>query len=92
VTSSPSEKGQGLVFPCDFPVKVVGKSSDTFEKNVLDIFKKHFHDLTEGSLKQRASQQRKYLALTVQVHATSQKQLDDLYRELSSCPDVIMAL
>ena len=81
-----------LTFPCEFPVKVLGKSSETFETAVLAIFKTYFPTLSEGSLKQRISQQGKYLALTITVKAESQKQLDDLYRALSSNPEVIMAL
>ncbi len=81
-----------LKFPCDFPVKVLGKASENFEVTVYAIFKKFFPNLPESSLKQRASQQGRYLALTITVKAESQKQLDDLYRALSSDPHVLMAL
>jgi putative lipoic acid-binding regulatory protein len=88
----PSEAISALKFPCDFPIKIMGNANEEFEKTVFSIFRKHFPALKEGALKQRSSQQGKYLALTVTVHAENQKQLDDLYRDLSSSPAVIMAL
>jgi putative lipoic acid-binding regulatory protein len=88
-TSTPES---AIPFPCDFPIKVVGKKDDQFEQTVLAIFKKHFPNLAEGSLKQRPSQQGNYLSLTVTVYAENKKQLDDLYQELSKCPEVVMAL
>lgn len=86
------QKTSLLKFPCDFPIKVVGKASDNFEVEVFKIFHQYCPDLPEGSLKQRASNQGKYLALTVTIHAQSQEQLDNIYQALSQCPEVIMAL
>jgi uncharacterized protein len=79
-------------FPCSFPIKIVGLANDTFELGVMTIIKKHFPNLAEDSLKQKPSGEGKYLAITVTVLAENKKQLDDLYQDLSSCPDVIMAL
>ena len=81
-----------LQFPCDFPIKVVGEATEDFERSVLEIVGKHFPKLAEGQLKQRASQHGKYLAFTITVPAESQKQLDDLYQDLSKFPKVIMVL
>lgn len=93
MTDHPAEeKTTALQFPCEFPIKIVGLANDTFELNVFAIIKKHFPQLSEGSLKQRASKQGKYLSLTVTVLAESKQQLDALYQDLTKCPDVMMAL
>ncbi|MBL4647594.1 MAG: DUF493 domain-containing protein [Gammaproteobacteria bacterium] len=81
-----------LKFPCDFPVKVFGKASEAFEREVLQIFHNHFRDLTEGSLQMRHSKDNNYLSMTVTVKAISKAQLDTLYQELSAHQRVIMAL
>ena len=47
-------------------------------------------DTTE--LTRRQSDKGAYAALTITVLAESQAQLDDLYRALSSCEHVVMAL
>ena len=81
-----------MKFPCSVPIKVLGKNNEEFEKAVLEIVHKHFPQLTEGCLEQNKSEQGNYLALTVTVKADSRTQLDDLYRSLTSCPLVSIAL
>lgn len=81
-----------LTFPCDFTIKVFGIKSDEFETTVLGIIHKHVPNLSENSLQQRASANGKYNALSITVHVDSKAQLDDIYRDLSSSPVVLMAL
>ena len=86
------EKKTVLEFPCYFPIKVLGKSSESFERAVLEIFRKYYPKMRENSLQQRASQQGTYLSLTINVFAESQAQLDHIYRALSACSEVVMVL
>lgn len=81
-----------LEFPCQFPIKVMGKANDEFELAVLDIFRRHVPDLAENAIKQRASGKGNYLAITVIVNATSKTQLDAIYMDLSACEHVAMSL
>ncbi|MBM4200446.1 MAG: DUF493 domain-containing protein [Gammaproteobacteria bacterium] len=81
-----------LTFPCDFPVKVIGRKEPEFESTVLEIFRRHVPELPADAVSTRDSGGGKFTALTVTVTATSQQQLDDLYRELSRAPAVLMAL
>ena len=81
-----------LTFPCQFPIKIIGKKSDEFEVAALGIIRKHFPDLAENALSSKVSKDDHYLAFTVHVTATSQEQLDNLYKELSSNPNVLMVL
>lgn len=79
-------------FPCEFVIKVFGMSSDEFETQVITIIRKHSADLREDALKTRASKDGKYLALSFTINAISQDQVDNIYRELSASPLVLMAL
>lgn len=81
-----------LRFPCQFPIKIIGKSSPEFEGVVVSILNQHVPDLGEGAITLHYSEQQKYISMTATINATSQEQLDNLYRDLSSHPDVIMAL
>ena len=81
-----------LEFPCQFPIKAMGKSSDTFEEHVVMLVRKHCPDLGEGAVVCRDSKGGKYLSVTVTVCATSRKQLDNIYYELTACEQVLMAL
>lgn len=79
-------------FPCDFPIKVVGKNNSEFEVFVYDTIHKHFPQLTEGAIQSRPSKEEAYLAITVIVHALSKEQLDLLYKELTANDKVLFVL
>lgn len=81
-----------LAFPCDFPIKVMGRKEPGFAQNVMQIVLKHAPDYEPASMEMRPSRQGKYLSLTVTIKARSRTQLDDLYRELCDHPQVVMVL
>ena len=79
-------------FPCEFPIKIMGKAGDEFEAFALGVIHKHFPGLTEGALQLRPSKDGHYLAITVTVMADSKEQLDKVYRELTASKLVLVAL
>ena len=81
-----------LAFPCDFPIKVMGRKEPGFAQNVMEIVLKHAPDYQPATMEMRPSRQGKYLSLTVTIRAVSREQLDDLYRELCDHPQVVMVL
>lgn len=89
---SPSEQGTWLTFPTEFPIKIMGKHNDQFAKIILDVVLRHAPDFDATTMEMRASAKGNYLSLTCTIRATSKRQLDDLYRELSSHPMVSMVL
>lgn len=91
--NSPDDHQEPLLnFPCEFVIKVFGLASDEFETTVLSIVRSQIADLRENAIRTRPSKDGKYLALTISIHAESREQLDNLYRELSSNPLVLMTL
>ena len=81
-----------LEFPCDFPIKVMGETQDGFAAAMLKIVLRHAPDFAAASMETRSSKGGRYLSLTCTIRATSQQQLDDLYREITAHPMVVMAL
>jgi putative lipoic acid-binding regulatory protein len=81
-----------LSFPCEFPIKVFGVATDQFEINIIRIIQQHVPDLHETAIQKRPSKDGKYLALTITVFVKSQKELDDIYCDLTASPYVLMAL
>ena len=73
-------------FPCDFPLKIMGKAEDAFAQAVLDIVVRHAPDFDAATMEMRASSGGKYVSLTCTVIATSKPQLDALYQDLTSHP------
>ncbi len=81
-----------IEFPCDFPIKVMGKANLHFEARILSIFRKHSPDLGEAAIKIRYSKKGTYMSITATIPAKNQQQLDALYRELSADELVLMVL
>ena len=81
-----------LRFPCDFPIKVMGRAEPGFEGMVVELVRRHAPDLGEGAVSVRESSARRYLAVTLTVRATSRAQLDAIYRDLTAHPKVLMSL
>ena len=81
-----------LEFPCDFPIKIIGKRVDDYAQAVLAVVLAHAPDYDPATLEMRPSAKGTYLSLTCTVHATSREQLDNLYRALSSHPLVKVVL
>jgi putative lipoic acid-binding regulatory protein len=81
-----------LAFPCDFPIKVMGRKERGFAQAVSDIVLKHARDFDPATVQMRPSRQGKYLSVTCIVRARSREQLDALYRELCDHPSVVMVL
>jgi len=81
-----------LEFPCQFPVKAMGRAELELDLLVVDIIRRHVADINKGAVTTRPSKDGNYLAVTVIVEASSKQQLDAIYQDLSDHPHVLMAL
>ena len=88
----PTPKDTLIDFPCDFPIKVMGPKADGYTKAMSFVVRQFDPEWTSDRLETRESSGGKYLGLTFTVRATSQAQLDELYRTLSSHPMVKVVL
>ncbi len=79
-------------FPCEFPLKVMGRRTDDFRSLVLGIVQKHVGPIDPANIEERPSKDGNYLSLTCTFKAQSRQQLDALYRELTSCEKVLIVL
>ena len=87
-----ADDGSLLAFPCDFPIKIMGRKAPGFAQNISDIVRRHAPDFDPATMEMRPSRQGKYLSLTCVVRATSREQLDGLYQALCDDPSVVMVL
>lgn len=81
-----------LTFPMEFPLKVVGNNAPGFKELVLEILRRHVHDLDERDVSDRLSSGGKYCSVAVKFVAKSRKQVDDLYVELTGNEKVLWVL
>ncbi len=81
-----------LEFPCEFPLKIMGKTHDDLAQTVLSIVIRHAPDFDGATMEMRASSGGNYVSLTCTVIATSKPQLDALYMDLTAHPLVKVVL
>lgn len=81
-----------IKFPCEFPIKAMGRADDDFDALVVSIIRRHVPEFTDATVRKRLSRGGKYVSVTVTIQAKSQEQLDNLYMELSTNEQVLMAL
>jgi putative lipoic acid-binding regulatory protein len=90
--STPEDEESLLKFPCEFPIKAMGKATPELEIAVLEIMHRHVPDLGEGAVRTRESRNGNYLSITVTIQAKSREQLDAIYMELTSCEHIVFAI
>lgn len=79
-----SEEADTLIeFPCEFPIKAMGPANVGLDEIVVSIVRGHVDDIKEGSINTKHSSGGKFTSITVTITATSKKQLDAIYQQLS---------
>lgn len=81
-----------IEFPCDYPIKVLGTSSDTFRTVILEVFERHAPGFDQVSIGTRASRKGTYTALTITITATGPEQLQALHQDLLATGHVKMVI
>jgi uncharacterized protein len=81
-----------LEFPCDFPIKMMGRDTPEFHVTARALVEKHTGPLDDSVIQSAVSRKGRFVSITVTVSAQSQQQLDDIYQEVTDNEDVLMAL
>lgn len=79
-----------LEFPCHYPIKIIGKATEKFKKNILNIVHQHFKEqLSDDLITFKHSKNNKYLSITVDFEAKSRSHVDEIYQDLKNCQEII---
>lgn len=81
-----------IEFPCDYPVKVLGRRSAAFRGVVLEVFERHAPGFDEAAVTVRDSRKGTFCAITVVITATGKEQLRALHRDLMATGHVQMVI
>lgn len=81
-----------IEYPCDFPIKVMGRAQPGFSEAILGVIRKHAPEFDAASMTIKASKASTYLSATCVIRATSRAQLDAIYQALCAHPMVVMVL
>ena len=79
-------------FPCRFEIKAMGRRSPEFEGQISAIVNRHLSGASVLGARARCSRQGRYVSVTCVIHAASREQLDAIYLDLNSEPEVLMTL
>ncbi|MFA6040654.1 MAG: DUF493 domain-containing protein [Methylophilus sp.] len=91
-TTPPTPEETLIEFPCDFPIKVMGETHDTFVHEVVKAIQSHLPKFDIEYIESRISSNGKYTSLTCMVYVVSKPQLDAIYRTLTAHPLVKVVL
>lgn len=72
-----------IEFPCEFPIKAMGPANVGLDEIVVSIVRGHVEDIKEGNINTKHSSGGKFTSITVTITATSKRQLDAIYQQLS---------
>jgi len=81
-----------LEFPCQFPIKMMGRDVERFRHTAVTLIEEYTGKVAEDSIRVTTSSKGNFLSVTVTITAQSQQQLDDIYRALSSHEEILVAL
>lgn len=81
-----------LQFPCEFPIKIMGRDEPAFHTATRTILERHLGTLDAGALREARSRNATFVSITATITATSQQQLDRIYADLSDHDDILVAL
>lgn len=81
-----------IEFPCAYPIKVMGRSSDAFESVVLAVFERHAPGFDQQAIAARISSKGTFTSITITITATGPAQLEALHQDLLATGHVTMVL
>jgi len=92
MSDTPDNRETIIEYPCEFPVKAMGKADPDFVLRVVELVRLHVPELDDSCVRTSASRRGSYVSVTVTFTAVSQRQVDDVYLALNGDPQVLMTL
>ena len=81
-----------IEFPCDYPIKVLGRSSEEFRGIILKVFELHAPGFNEETIQVKDSAKGTFTSLTITITATGKDQLEALHQDLLATGHVKMVI
>ena len=81
-----------LQFPTDYPIKVVGRTSEALRARIDAIVSAHVPDLDSSLTTERLSGNGNFQSLSYTIRAISAAQVTALAVDLKACPDVVFVI
>ncbi len=92
MSDQPEQRQTLLEFPCEFPVKAMGRADQPVREVFERILAEHVPPAHVLTWEERASGKGKFIAVTACIQASDQAQLDRIYHALTDAPEILVAL
>jgi putative lipoic acid-binding regulatory protein len=89
---SGSKDDKLLEFPCEFPIKMMGRDQPEFREAAVALIEQHAGEVHGNAIRTALSRKGNFLSITITIKAESQQQLDDIYRDLTEHDEILVAL
>jgi hypothetical protein len=81
-----------IEFPCEYPIKVLGRSSDGFFSLIVAVFERHAPGFDQETITVKGSAKGTFTSLTITITATGPDQLEALHQDLMATGQVQMVI
>ena len=88
----PQQDPPKIEFPCDYPIKVLGRSGDGFESMILEVFERHAPGFDQQTMTMNVSRKGTFTSLMITITATGPEQLEALHQDLLATGQVQMVI
>jgi len=92
MTDETIKRGELLQFPCQFPIKMMGRDEGDFRATVVRLVERHAGAISDDAIRITPSSKGNFISVTITIEATSQQQLDAIYQDLTDHEDVLVSL
>ncbi|MEQ9395664.1 YbeD family protein [Haliea sp.] len=87
-----TEEPPRIEFPCDYPIKVLGRSCDDFESLIVEVFERHAPGFDQTKIAIKGSSKGTFTSMTITIIATGPEQLKALHEDLMATGMVNMVI
>ncbi len=81
-----------LDFPCDFPIKMMGREQPEFRDAAVALIERHTGKIRSDAIRTALSRNGNFLSIAITIKAQNQQQLDDIYCDLTEHEEILVAL
>ncbi|MEQ9463061.1 MAG: DUF493 domain-containing protein [Haliea sp.] len=86
------EEPPKIEFPCDYPIKVLGRSCGEFETLIVEVFERHAPGFDQELITVKGSSKGTFTSMTITITATGPEQLKALHEDLMATGIVNMVI
>lgn len=86
------QDARGLEFPCEYPIKAMGRADSGLKDEVTAIIADHVDELHPDAVRCRPSSAGRFESITITVRVETREQLETIYSRLAESEQVLWTL